>query len=59
MTKAHHINEAMQWLQGALNCHLAGKAEGQAYLSGYVGPQIRDVRRHLAEARTLPAPRLP
>lgn len=59
MTKAQHINEAMQWLKGALNCHLAAKLEGQRWIGGYVPGQVRDVRRHLELARLLPSPRLP
>lgn len=59
MSKAHHLNEAMQWLKGALNCHLAAKVDGQSYIGGYVSGQVRDVRFHLAAAKDLPAPRLP
>lgn len=59
MSKAYHLNEAMQWLKGALNCHLAAKVDGQSYIGGYVSGQVRDVRIHLAAAKDLPAPRLP
>jgi hypothetical protein len=59
MSKAYHLNEAMQWLKGALNCHLAAKIDGQSFIGGYVSAQVRDVRFHLAAAKGLSAPRLP
>lgn len=59
MSKAHHLNEAMQWLKGALNSHLAAKVDGQGYIGGYVSGQVRDVRFHLTAAKGMAAPRLP
>ncbi|MEB0222096.1 hypothetical protein [Pseudomonas sp. AB12(2023)] len=59
MSKAYHLNEAMQWLKGALNCHLAAKVDGQSFIGGYVCGQVRDARIHLAAAKGLSAPRLP
>lgn len=59
MTRTHHIAEAMEWLKGALNCHLAAKVGGQEWIGTYVAGQVRDVKRHLEIARSLPCPRLP
>lgn len=59
MTKAYHLNEAMQWLKGALNCYLAAKVDGQGFIGGYVPGQVRDVRYHLEAARSLAKPSLP
>jgi len=59
VSKVHHLNEAMQWLKGALNCHQAAKVEGQGFIAGYVNAQVRDARQHLAAAKGLPGPRLP
>lgn len=58
-SKVAHLNEAMQWLKGALNCHLAAKVDGQGYIGGYVSSQVSLVREHLAAARSLPRPMLP
>lgn len=59
MTRAFHMNEAMAWSKGALNCFLAAKINGQGYIGGYVGGSIRRVRQHLEAARALPRPSLP
>ena len=57
-TNVASINEAMQWTKGALNCFLAAKVDGQAYIGSYAGHQVRLARSLLEEARTLPRPML-
>lgn len=59
MSRAFHLNEAMSWTKGALNCFLAAKLDGQEYVGVYVGGQVRLVREHLYAAKSLPRPRLP
>ncbi|MDZ5605258.1 hypothetical protein SJI00_21015 [Pseudomonas sp. RP23018S] len=59
MSQAFHLNEAMIWTKGALNCFLAAKLDGQEYIGVYVASQVRLVRGHLDAAKSLPSPRLP
>lgn len=58
-TRAHFMNEALQWSKGALNCYFAAKVDGQGYIGGYVASQVRLVRQCLAAARLVPKPALP
>lgn len=58
-TKVALINEAMQLLGGAFNCHKGGKVAGQEWIASYVKSHKQHAIEALMAARQLPSPRLP
>jgi len=59
MSRVFHLNEAMNWTNGALNCFLASKNPDLGHIGAYVVGQVRLVRKHLEAAKSLPRPHLP
>lgn len=58
-TRVQLLEDAMELLNGAFNCHRAAKLEGQEWVGGYIQPHKQHARAALIAARQLAAPRLP
>lgn len=58
-TKAQLLDDAMEFLAGALNCHRARFEPDSGWIVGLVRPHVAKAREALELARLQPSPRLP
>lgn len=58
-TKVHLLNDAMETICGAINCHMAAKIPGQEWMSQYIESHKVHAREILACAKAKEPPLIP